>query len=715
MRRSISLAGLVCALLLFCAAEAFAQADAEPDADAGTPDAGAADAGVPEPPPKTEQIVVRGRADSLVGEAQSASEGVIGADQIEARPLARPGEVLETVPGLIATQHSGAGKANQYFLRGFNLDHGTDFATFVDGVPVNLPSHGHGQGYTDLNFLIPELIETVHFRKGVYYADLGDFSSVGGVNIRYFDRLPQGIAQVEGGMYEYARALLANSQDVGPGSLLYAAELYHNNGPWEHEDQFWKGNALLRYAQGDDAWGGSVTVSAYAGDWNATDQIAARALNELPGFGRFDSLDKSTGGESQKVMLYGEWHRRNEASESQALVYGFYQNLDLFSNFTYYLDSPSGDQIEQTDRRGVGGGSAHHTRFDTLFGRAMQNTAGFQIRSDSVRNGLFQTVRQNRTDKPDYEGAILPATTRRDDLWQISLAPYFENQVEWLDWLRSVAGVRVDFMHFDDDGVHGTESGHRDDAIVSPKGSVVFGPWRDSELYLSAGMGFHSNDARGVTASVDSADPMVRTYGAEVGVRTSYVPGLQTTLAFWWLDVDNELLFVGDAGTTEQTRPSRRYGVELANYYAVTPWLTLDADFALSHSRFRDHVPGEGDHIPGSIVSVVAAGASVSDLAGFFGALRLRYFGPRPLVEDGSQNSGETILLSARIGYQLTQVWSVSAEVFNLLDRDDHEIDYYYASRLQTEPAGPDDGGYLDDHFHPVDPINVRAMVTARF
>jgi outer membrane receptor protein involved in Fe transport len=663
---------------------------------------------------KREEIVVRGRDDSMIGAAESASEGVVGAAQLEARPLARPGEVLETVPGMIATQHSGAGKANQYFLRGFNLDHGTDFATFVDGVPVNLPSHGHGQGYTDLNFLIPELIETVHFRKGVYYADLGDFSSAGGVNIETFDQLPQGIAQLEGGMFGYARGLLADSQPLGPGSLLYAAEIFHNDGPWEHEGDFWKGNALLRYSQGDDAMGGSLTASVYAGDWDATDQIAKRAL-ELPGFGRWDSLDTTTGGDSQKYSLTGEWHRRSEASASEALVFGFYQNLDLFSNFTYFLDSPDGDQFEQIDRRWVGGARAHHTLFGRLFEREMENTAGLQLRSDSIRNGLFSTIRRHRRVKDDYEGGSIPSRTRRDDVWELSLAPYLENRVEWTDWLRSVAGVRLDWFHFDVDGADGTASGREDDAMASPKGSLIFGPWLDSELYLSGGMGFHSNDARGVTATFDSADPLVRTYGAEVGVRTTFVPGLQTTLAFWWLDIDDELLFIGDAGTTESTRPSRRYGIELANYYSVTPWLTLDADFALSHARFRDHVPGEGDHIPGAVETVVAAGASVHDLAGFFGALRLRYFGPRPLLEDGSQSSGETILVSTRIGYELTDTWSVSAEIFNLLDRDDHEIDYFYASRLQTEPAGPDDGGFDDDHFHPVDPISVRGVLTARF
>lgn len=665
------------------------------------------------PARRVDEIVIEGRQDSLVGIADSASEGTIGAVQIDRRPLARPGEVLETVPGLILTQHSGAGKANQFFLRGFNLDHGTDFATSIDGVPVNLPSHGHGQGYTDLNPLIPELVARVQFRKGVYYADLGDFSSAGGADIQYFERLPEAIAQIEGGMYGYLRGLYADSRELAGGTLLYALELFHEDGPWEHPDDFKKVNGMLRYSRGDAARGWSLTATAYAGDWDATDQIAERAL-DLPGFDRFDSLDTSTGGESQKYVLYGEWHRSGERSATKLLAYGFYQYLDLFSNFTYFLSSPQGDQFEQLDRRFVGGTKGSHTFFGSLGERAMENTIGLQLRSDNIENGLYQTTSRRRTPKPDYEAGTIPATTRRDDIWQISVSPYLENRVQWHEKFRSIVGVRADYYHFDVDGNVSENSGKKDDVAVSPKGSLVFGPWADTELYLSGGFGFHSNDARGVVAPVDPADPLVQTYGAEVGVRTSHFEGLQSTIALWWLDIDSELLFIGDAGTTEPSRPSRRYGIELANYYDVTEWLSLDLDVALSHTRFRDSDPA-GDYIPGSVESVVAAGVSWHDLGGFFGAVRLRYFGARPLVEDDSVRSDNTLLLSAQLGYRLNETWTVTIDVFNLLDADDQEIAYYYPSRLRGEPAGPDEGGFNDVHFHPAYPISARVALTARF
>jgi len=667
------------------------------------------------PPTRLPEIVVQGREDSLIGVAETASQGTVGAKQIERRTISRPGEVLETVPGLILTQHSGAGKANQYFMRGFNLDHGTDFATSIDGMPVNMPSHGHGQGYTDLNILIPELVERVNYRKGPYFADVGDFSSAGAADLQLYHALPQGIAKVEGGSFGYARGVFAASPKVDAGNLLYGIELYHNDGPWLHADDYRRFNGVLRYSSGDAANGWSVTGMGYKGDWDATDQIAKSALAQ-PGFGRFDSLDTTTGGDSQRYSLAAEWHRADEKSAIQLIAYGFFYDLDLFSNFTYFKDAVEGDQFEQADERWVGGAKASHTFFGSLFERDMENTVGLQFRSDSINNGLYQTVGRQRTDKTAQAGGTIAAVTRADDIWQTSVSPYVENKMQWGEKFRSVVGVRADYYYFDVDGHDAANSGHEDDAIVSPKGSVIFGPWSKTELYLSGGLGFHSNDGRGVTSETDPADPLVQTYGAEAGVRSTLIPGLQSTLAVWWLDIDSELVFVGDAGETEASRPSRRYGVEFANYCTPVPWMTLDADFSFSHARFRDN-DSAGEHIPGSAESVVAAGITFQQEGerGFFGGLRLRYFGPRPLIEDESVRSGETFLVSANCGYRFSRNWMLSAEVFNLLDREESEIDYLYESRLAGEPAGPDDGGYSRTHFHPVDPISLRVALTARF
>ena len=654
-------------------------------------------------PEVIERVIINGRADSLLDIANAASEGYVGRDHFEFRPLLRPGELLETVPGLIATQHSGNGKANQYFLRGFNLDHGTDFATFVDGVPINLPTHAHGQGYTDINFLIPELVERIHFRKGPYYADLGDFSSVGAVNMKYSRSLNYSLADVEGGMYGYARGLFISSPTVGQGNLLYAAEYQHDNGPWELPSNYNKANGVVSYSQGNDDSGFSVTAMGYYGRWDSTDQIPRRAVEEGL-IGRFGNIDDSVGGESKRFSLSAEWHRDTEDGHTQVMVYGVYYDLDLYSNFTYFLDDPiNGDQFQQYDQRGYGGLMAHHTFDHELFGLTSATTVGLQVRGDDIE------VELNHTRRREYLG-----TTRADDVGEVSISPYVQNQTRWTDWMRSEVGVRLDNYHFGVQSELPEDTGNVGDSIVSPKGSVVFGPWANTELNLSAGMGFHSNDARGVTSQIDPADPLVRTYGAETGVRTLWVKGLQSTLSFWWLQSDSELVFIGDAGNTEATRPSERYGVEFANYYTPISWLTFDLDYAWSHARYRDVVAGEGDFIPGAIENVLSAGVTVHDvpsLGGFFSSLRLRYFGPRPLVEDDAFQSEGTAIVNLQAGYQFNARWRFTVDVFNLFNTKGDDITYYYTSRLPGEP----DAGVDDYHFHPVEPIQVRAGISARF
>ena len=668
-----------------------------------------------EAPTRLGEIVVEGRADSLIGIADSATQGTVGAAQLAERPTLRPGEVLETVPGVIITQHAGGGKANQYFLRGFNLDHGTDFATFLDGMPLNLPSHGHGQGYSDMNIVIPELVQRVNYQKGVYYAENGDFSSAGAAHLDFFKVLPQSIATIEGGMYGYGRMMFASSPKLGEGHLLYAGEYMHNDGPWERPDDFDKFNGQLTYSVGDDANGFSLTARGYHGVWDSSDQVAESAVDTglVPFFG---SLNDTTGGDSQRYSVQGEWHRADDASATKITAYGFYYDLSLFSDFTYFAtDNLLGDQFEQADRRWVAGLDARHTFFGQLAERDMENTFGLQVRNDWIRNGLYQTQARVRVDKAG--GAIL-ATTRQDDIVQTSAGLFWENKIQWAEKFRSVVGLRGDFINYDVSSTLTANSGTRADGIASPKLSLVFGPWAKTEVYVQGGLGFHSNDGRGATTTIDPvdgvtpvprADPLVQTYGAEIGVRTLAVDGLQSTLSLWWLDVDSELLFVGDAGATEASRPSRRYGVEWANFYNLTKNLTLDADFSLSHAKFRDD-DAAGNEIPGSIENVVSAGVTYRSDNGFFGSVRLRYFGPRPLKEDNTFRSDETILLNAQVGYRFNKTWTATVEVLNLLNRKDHDIDYAYES--QTTP-----GGLLNEeiHFHPVEPIQVRAALTARF
>lgn len=650
-----------------------------------------------------------GRAASQVGIADSASQGSVGQAQLKYRPTTRPGEVLETVPGLIATQHSGEGKASQYFLRGFNLDHGTDFLTQIDGVPVNMLSHSHGQGWTDTNFLIPELIESLDYKKGSNYAENGDFSSTGSANIRYFRELPQQLIKFSGGSFDYYRGLVAGSHKLGDGNLLYGAESVHNNGPWTVGNDYLKFNGMLRYSEehGDHGW--SITAMATQSDWNATDQIPRQAVNAGK-IGRFDAIDPTDGGNSQRYSLTSEWHRQDADSETKVMAYGVYSKLNLFSNFTYFLnDRVNGDQFGQPDDRWTTGFKASHTFFHKLGETESETTVGLQIRNDNIQNALTRT-----------KARVELGTTRQDTIWETSISPYAENKTRWNDWLRTSVGVRFDGFRFDvSNSKIPQNNGERYDGLVSPKLGLVFGPWADTEFYLNGGFGYHSNDARGALTTIDPAtgntvtraNPLVRTYSAELGVRSTWVEGLQSTLAIWWLDTDSELVFAGDAGTTVASRPGRRYGLEFTNYYSPTDWLTFDADLSFSHSRFRNNVTGEGNYIPNSVETVIAAGATFHDVyGGFFGGPRLRYFGPRPLNEDNSARSDSTLLLSAMLGYEVNKNLSFQAEVFNILDRKDDGITYFYESRLSpTAPASQ------DFHFHPVEPVSFRLGFTAKF
>ena len=679
---------------------------AAPSTDQGAPpgkDEGAA----PGDATRMGEVVVHGRAEDLVGTAESASEGYVGHEELESRPLLRPAEMLETVPGLIATQHSGGGKANQYFLRGFNLDHGTDLATGLDDIPLNLPSHGHGQGYTDLNFLIPELVQYVTFRKGPYYADRGDFASAGAFDFHYFDVLPAAIVKGEGGEFNYGRVLVADSPELGTGHLLYALEGLFNGGPWEHSDDLYHVNGLLRWSTGDVSNGFSLTGIGYHANWNSTDQVAVRAIKEGL-IGKFDALDPSDAGKTSRYSLSGEWHAAVGPGRLRVPAYAYYYDLDLFSNFTYFLDDPvRGDQFEQKDSRGVFGATPSYQWSNEWLGKTFANTAGIQLRSDLIHNGLYSTEKRNRFH-----------ATRHDHIDETSAAAYLESQTAWTDWFRTTVGGRVDVFDFQDDASLQVNSNGKTDAIASPKVSLVFGPWYQTELYLNGGYGFHSNDARGVAGRIDpktgdpveEADPLVRSKGAEVGVRTAALPNLQSTVSLWLLDIDSELLFVGDAGTNEPSRPSRRYGLEFANYYSPLPWLTLDGDVSFSHAKFTKHDP-EGDHIPGSVDAVIAAGIAVHDLHGFFGSLRLRYFGPRPLIEDNSVRSKDTTLVNLEAGYAFNEHMSLAIDVFNLFDARPSDIDYFYTSRLPGEPAE----GVDDVHTHPAEPRAIRASFTYTF
>ncbi len=653
-------------------------------------------------------VEVIGRYENEIGVWDSASQGAVTREGIEKRPLLRPGEVLEAVPGMVVTQHSGDGKANQYFLRGYNLDHGTDFATWVAGMPVNMPTHAHGQGYTDLNFLIPELVSRVLYNKGPYFAQDGDFASVGSARIQYVDRLPANIATLTGGSWEYARALLAGSPEVGRGNLVYAFEYQHSNGPWENPANFNKYNGVLRYAQGTPANGFNVTAMAYGASWNATDQIPQRAVDD-GSVGYYGAIDPTDGGNSSRYSLSGEWRQSDGNVSRAASLYAIKSRLNLYSNFTFFLDNPvNGDQFQQAENRTVLGGEYSQTWFAHWGERHMWNTVGLQLRRDRLSPvALYSTEARQRL-----------STTREDNVTVGNAALYGSNTIEWTSWLRTILGLRADFFRFDVSSNIPENSGKNGDSIVSPKASVILGPWRDTEYFLNWGQGFHSNDARGTTITADPktgepvqpVDALVRTVGYEVGLRSRPLPGLTTSLALWRLNQDSELLFVGDAGTTEPSRPSQRTGVEWVLQYVPRPWLAFDLTAAVTRARFTDEDPA-GNRIPGAPDAVVSAGATVDNLEGWFGSLRYRYFGQRALIEDNTVRSQSTTQWNGRVGYMFTPKIRAWLDVFNVFNSKSHDIDYYYVSRLPGEPPE----GVADRHFHPVESRAFRLSVSVAY
>ena len=648
-----------------------------------------------------EELVVTGRREHLAGEARSASEGVVGQMDLTIRPLLRPGDVLEAVPGLIVTQHSGSGKSNQMFLRGFNLDHGTDFSTAIDGMPVNLRSHGHGQGYTDINFLIPETIARINFVKGPYHAELGDFSSAGGAEIETADVFNNQLAWTAG-ENGFHRGLAMGSLTAGSTRLAGAVEVQRYDGAWTDVDEDVKKlNGLLKLGGGDEATRWQTTLMHYDNEWNAADQIPERAVTAGV-ISPLGSIDTTLGGDTRRSSLSGEYQRSRDDHTTRWTAYLIDYEMNLYSNFTYRLDDPAqGDQFQQVDDRRIFGGSYHHhwNPSDTL-----QHRWGVAVQHDDIGTvGLYRTQARVRT-----------GTVRQDAVEETSLGAHYEAIWSLSPRWRAVLGARADHFRFDVDAEDPRNSGTEQDTLISPKASLIYRASPATEWYASAGKGFHSNDARGATQQVDpvtgeavsSVDPLVSSRGAELGVKTQWRQRWNLAAALWFLELDSELLFVGDAGTTEATRPSERWGLELNNFWMIDEVWSLEADIAWTDARFSDDA-AEGRHIPGALETVASATLSAQTPAGWFGALRVRYVDGAPLIEDGSITAHSATLAHLSLGWA-GQRCALRADVLNLFDSDDRDIEYFYASRLAGEPPE----GVEDRHFHRFEPRQVRVTLT---
>ena len=658
------------------------------------------------------EIEVVGRKVDLIGNAVSASEGRVSFREIEQRALLRAGDVLETVPGLVATQHSGSGKANQFFLRGFNLDHGTDFATKLDDMPINMRSHAHGQGYTDLNFIIPEMIQEIIYRKGSYYPDVGDFSGAGSASIYTRSQTTPNRIQLGAGEFGYARALLTGNRESFGGNLTFGFEHQVYEGPWDSVDEdVGKTNIQMKQSWERDSGKFSLSLMAYENKWNSADQIPHRAVRSGL-ISKFGSIDPTSGGESSRYSLSLALDSDYGAGNLSASLYVIDYDLTLFQNFSYF-SNPAGDQITQLDDRKIFGGKAIWSSERSWAGKSVVNRFGVDLRSDDIDQVGFVNSTSRR----------FASYGRLDAVQEQSAGVYWQNEINWTEQLRSIVGLRHDRFEFDVKALKAARpstlpdnSGRANDSITTASVSLIYALDSNHELYASLGNGFHSNDARGVLTTrdpfsgmqADSADPLVPTFGAELGWRIYFTDELNTTLALWQLDIDSELLFVGDSGSTEDTGfGSERYGFELTTYYQISDVVGLDFEYAYTESKFSEPVDGSIE-IPGALDEVVSVGINYQPNDIFFAHLRLRQFSDYSIA--GEVRAEGSSMTNLRFGFDISESIQISLDLLNIFDSDDHDIEYFYESQLLGEQQL-----VADNHYHVFEPRSARFSFNYRF
>ncbi|MBA4174194.1 MAG: TonB-dependent receptor [Hyphomicrobium sp.] len=691
------------------------------------------------PGPSSEQDTALGpKIDYPTGpkEMNSSSERFFTGGQVNAIPFYRPGEALEVVPGLAVTQHSGEGKANQYFLRGFDLDHGTDLALYLDGMPINMRTHGHGQGWADANFIMPELLASVDARKGPYNVEDGDFSNAGTIRMQYLKRVPQGVFTTSAGEFGFARQFGMKSWAFMDGDILGAAEATIYDGPWVVPNRARKVNAVLRWIRGAEADGVGITGMAYANRWNSTDQIPLRAV-EQGLMSRWGTMNPTDGGDATRFSISGHWSQLSETNYSRIEGYAVHSTLDLFSDFTYFLSHPVlGDQFRQFDRRTILGSNGIHGIKFNVAETPFELRFGYQTRWDDIRVGLQDTYIRRPYD-----------TVRNDRVGEANFSLFSDIKTKWTPWLTTVVGTRWDYYWASVGGIqtylaspivgfvgdnpaqpvrlwtapfnNGASTGQ----LLSPKASVIINPFDDkTDFYLNFGRGFHSTDARGTTqtfSTTEASDDLGYVFaqrrpllspstGAEVGMKTRAIDNLESALTLFWIQLQSENVFAGDEGNTVFGPPSRRIGFEFTNHYRPFSWLGFEGDLTMTDARFLGFDKDQADlylqllqpdalpwgtflgNKPGNFLInaapiIATAVLELGEPTGWFGALKYRYIGPRALTQDGFFKSPAIGTVNARIGYRWKEGWKFQLDVFNMLNSRSMSIAYGYGSLIGTD------------------------------
>ena len=730
--RSLTL-GRLAALLSGAAALALVSpAAAQAQAAAQTTAAKLAAAKAAPPAAEVSEVVVTASHLNLMGIATTASQGSITQEELQLRPVYRVGQLLETTPGLVVTVHSGEGKAQQYLLRGFNLDHGTDIANFVDDMPVNRPTNTHGQGYSDSNFMMPEVTNGLDYTKGPYYAAVGDFGAVASTHVKLANEIPDQ-ASVSIGTLGVYNAFLGGTRKFGDDDrLLGGLYLGHVDGPFDHPDNFRKIDGVVRFSHGEFDEGYDLTAMYYNGKGNLTTDQPQRAIQEGL-ISRYGTLDPSDGSLSERLSLSGHYAARGDDWRFTANAYYIRQRMTLWNDFTHYLDDPvNGDQEEQNEARTTLGGAAAF-RLVHDFGMINSDTTiGVQARYDDAYVDRRHTVQRTVLDYCELEqpsGPALPVPAvngacTADRAHLLDLGPYIENTTAWTIWLRTIVGLREEYYHASDESFVTGFNGSRSQSLFQPKASIVLGPWWKTEFYLSAGRGFHSDDVRGVFGTVPLAGepvaagptPLLAPATAEeFGIRSNLVPKVALQVAVFQQDFSSELTYNPDVGQDEASAPSRRQGVEFSAQYKPLGWLELNTDLAFSKARYRGNYTAFGLDTPfiaNAPQFIGSFGVLVDDLGPWFGGLQWRALGKYP-INDGQelpQDKGYSEF-NADVGYKVNPHLRLQLSVFNLTNTKANSSAYFYTSRLPGEPAD----GVAGLQVHPLEPISVVFKATTYF
>ncbi len=610
---------------------------------------------------------------------------------------------MRLVPGLIIGQHHGGGKADQILFRGFDSDHGTDFQVSVDGIPVNMVSHAHGQGYADLHWLIPETIDRVEVYKGSYFPHLGDFATSGAINIITKRSDKDSTLTLAGGSYNTQRYLgILSPPDGTPFKPYIAAEIYHNDGAFKNPNNYIRYNILTKFNLVSTPNSNvNFLGTFFKTDWDASGEIPSRQIRSGE-IGRFGSNDPSEGGKSERQNLSFIYNYTDANQSLTAQTWSSWYRLRLWSNFSLFLNDPvNGDGIEQNDKRFLAGNNITYRRSYFLWGLPTETLVGFQSRFDHIKLGLF-----NQKDR------VRLSTTNDNGVQQTNLGWFAHQEIRLAEWVRAQLGARLDNFWFNvkQDGP-ATEpiSGAASKSMINPKMNWIFTPFTDNDiarqtnLFLNMGGGFHSNDARVVVQ--DPAKALARYWSGELGVRTKLLNKVEFSASLWNSYLSSELVFVGDEGTFEPSGASRRQGIESEVRYDILPWLSFDSDISYTWAKFVN-----GDKVPLAPRFLAFTGFTARHDSGLQARLQMRHIGRRYGIEDGSILTPTSTIFDLFLKYTWKR-YDFFMQFQNLANTKYRAAEHVFESRTANELAAglPGQNG---SNYTPGDPFNVRAGIT---